>query len=386
MSGGPYGRGKAPERACLPVSQWPEADRRLWLAACAPGDILDDEVGARSGHARISNTKAAKGNGRWLTFLSLSAKEALAEAPADRITPDRVRAYVDSLIAIGNSTQTILNRLQELGEVAKVMDPNRRWSFINDLASRIRAHHRPTRDKSNLRLSDELVELGFELMRAAADLVGLAAAIAYRDGLLIAVLALIPLRRRNLADLVLGLTLVREGLSWIVAFGEDDTKTHTAFEVPLPDVLAAALEAYLNIHRPILVARSGRWARPIDGALWVSTDGSPMTQMALYDRIRARTKDHFGVAINPHLFRDAAATTLAIADPAHVRVAAPLLGHRTFATTERHYKQARALEAHRTFVDALNEAGGRNDRHRFRRQAQTEHDEATEPKEGCPRE
>ena len=28
-------------------------------------------------------------------------------------------------------------------------------------------------------------------------------------------------------------------------------------------------------------------------------------------------------AINPHLFRDAAATTLAIADPAHVRVAAP---------------------------------------------------------------
>jgi hypothetical protein len=110
------------------------------------------------------------------------------------------------------------------------MDPNRRWSFINDLASKIRARHRPTRDKSNLRLSDELVELGFELMHAAGDLVGLDAAIAYRDGLLIAILALIPLRRRNLADLALGVTLVREGSSWIVAFGEDDTKTHAAFE------------------------------------------------------------------------------------------------------------------------------------------------------------
>ena len=80
-----------------------------------------------------------------------------------------------------------------------------------------------------------------------------------------------------------------------------------------------------------------------------------MTQMAIYDRVRARTKEHFGVAINPHLFRDAAATTMAIADPANVRLAAPLLGHRTFATTEKYYRQARAQEAHRAFVEALNE-------------------------------
>jgi integrase len=78
-----------------------------------------------------------------------------------------------------------------------------------------------------------------------------------------------------------------------------------------------------------------------------------MTQMAIYDRVRTRTKEQFGVAINPHLFRDAAATTMAIADPANVRLAAPLLGHRTFATTERYYRQARALEAHRAFVDVL---------------------------------
>jgi integrase/recombinase XerD len=78
-----------------------------------------------------------------------------------------------------------------------------------------------------------------------------------------------------------------------------------------------------------------------------------MTQMAIYDRIRVQTKQHFGVALNPHLFRDAAATTLAIADPAHVRLAAPLLGHRTFTTTERYYQQARAQEAHRAFVDVI---------------------------------
>ena len=353
MSGGPYGRGKAPERACLPVDQWPETDRRLWLAACNGADILDDEVGARSHHADISNAKAAKGYGRWLTYLMQSAPETLTEAPGTRITRETVRAYVEALELIGNSTQTILARLQELGEVARVMDGKREWSFINEMASKVRARHRPARGKTHLRLSNELVDLGANLMGAAENLVGLEAAITHRDGLLIGFLALIPLRRRNLADLALERTLHREGSNWIVTFGEDDTKTRAAFEVGVPDVLQAPIGIYLRTHRPFLIARSGRWTRPAEGALWVSKDGSPMTQMAIYDRIRARTKEQFGVAINPHLFRDAAATTMAIADPANVRLAAPLLSHRTFTTTERYYRQARAQEAHRAFVDAL---------------------------------
>jgi integrase len=353
MSGGPYGRGKAPERACLPIDQWPEADRRRWLRACSASDLLDDELGARSGYAHISNMKAAKGYGRFLNHLSLVEPEALDEACAERITRERVRAYVERLTAIGNSTQTILARLQELGEVAKVMDPNRDWSFINRLASKVRARHRPAREKTNLRPSNELVDLGLKLIREAEGLVGVDAAIIHRDGLLIGFLALIPLRRRNLADLVIGRTLIRQGSGWSVYFDEADTKTHAPFEIGLPDILGTPLETYLDKHRPVLLARSGRWARPVEDAIWVSKDGSPMTQMAIYDRIRARTKEEFGVAINPHLFRDAAATTMAIADPANVRLAAPLLGHRTFATTERYYRRARAEEAHRAFVDVL---------------------------------
>ena len=110
---------------------------------------------------------------------------------------------------------------------------------------------------------------------------------------------------------------------------------------------------YLETHRPHLASLTGRWAKPVGDLLWVSTDGSPMTEMAIYDRIRARTKAAFSAALNPHLFRDAATTTLAIADPEHVRVAAPLLGHRTFATTEKYYQQATAMQAHRTYVAVL---------------------------------
>jgi integrase len=52
-----------------------------------------------------------------------------------------------------------------------------------------------------------------------------------------------------------------------------------------------------------------------------------------------------GQPINPHLFRDCAATSVAIDDPAHIGIASRLLGHRTGSTSERYYNQARSVEA-----------------------------------------
>src|SRR5262249_38036562 len=154
MSGGPYGRGKAPERACLKLKDWPDEDRRLWQAACKPGELLARGEGARADHAGAPNRTAARAQGRWLTFLQMTDPSSLAEASALRITQDRVRRYVDSLVRLDNSTATILARLQELGEVARVMGPNVSWTFITGLASRIRAHHRPVKGNTNLKLSD----------------------------------------------------------------------------------------------------------------------------------------------------------------------------------------------------------------------------------------
>ena len=78
-----------------------------------------------------------------------------------------------------------------------------------------------------------------------------------------------------------------------------------------------------------------------------------MTEMAIYDRVRLRTNEEFGKPMSIHNFRHAAATTMAIADPEHVRIAAPLLGHRTFSTTEQYYQQAQTLEAHREYVETI---------------------------------
>lgn len=356
MSGGLYGRGKAPERACMPLASWPQVDRHRWRTACEPADLLAlDDCGARAEHSDASNHKAEKGYGRWLTFLQTTEPSSLSLGPELRITRERTVAYVETLQALGNGAATILARLQELGEVAKVMQPDRDWTFINAIASKIRATHRPVRDKSNLRLSEELLDLGLRLI-ADAESGGLTpsqAAISHRDGLIIAFLSLVPIRRKNLARLTLGANLSKVVDTWLLVLEADETKTHQLHETLWPVDLVAPLMTYLETHRPHLLSLTGRWAKPAGDLLWISSDGSPMTEMAIYDRIRSRTEKAFGRALNPHLFRDAAATTLAIADPAHVRVAAPLLGHRTFATTERYYRQAQGYEAHRSYIDAL---------------------------------
>jgi integrase len=246
--------------------------------------------------------------------------------------------------------------MQELYEAALVMDANGDWTWIRHIAARVRARHVPVRDKRGRMIGDEeLVELGLMLMETAETrTTDRLRTIAFRDGLLIALLAMRPaMRRRNITAIELDRHLRLLGDTWIVAFAEGETKTGAALEFPWPEILLTPLEEWLARWRPMLLQRKGRWTRPVGKALWLSSHGSPMTQQSIYDRIVKRTREAFGKPINPHLFRDCAATTLAYADPQHIGVAAPLLGHRSFQTTERYYLQARMGEAGRRLQQDL---------------------------------
>jgi len=74
---------------------------------------------------------------------------------------------------------------------------------------------------------------------------------------------------------------------------------------------------------------------------------APLSAHAIYGRIMLVTGRLLGVRINPHSFRACAATTLANRSTDEALLAAPLLGHRYFATTERHYIRAQQLDASR---------------------------------------
>lgn len=235
--------------------------------------------------------------------------------------------------------------------MARLFDPARDWSYIPRITARLRALSPPVRSKRHsLKGSHELLHLGHKLMAAAA-LVNIVsrAAVLYRDGLIIATMAHLPLRRSNLVRLTLGRDMAKTQSGWNIALTGDQTKNYQPLFYNWPDDLLPHLETYLKTYRPFLLSRLGRWRKDASSALWVSWDGSPLTEMSLYDIIRKRTKAEFGFAMNPHMFRDAAATTLAICDPTNVRSASPLLGHTSSDTTYKYYIMSRTIEAGRNY-------------------------------------
>jgi integrase len=285
----------------------------------------------------------------------LSRQDALEEdQPADRLTPEHVRAYASHLTDIVASS-TALTYLHTLYQMAVVMGPDRDWTWMRELVSRFRIRAKPVRRKRDRMVSShELLLLGLRLIADAPAQRSLRMrASTYRNGLIIALLASRPLRMSNLAGLELKSTLIRHGTAWRIDIPATETKTKEPIEVPWPQALTAELEVYLNEHRPVLMKQVGRWTRPVGNALWISSDGSPMRPGAFYDMNVKRTAEAFGKPINPHLFRDCAATSIAIEDPQHVRVASQILGHRSTATTERYYNQAQAIDAARRYQHFL---------------------------------
>jgi integrase/recombinase XerD len=182
-----------------------------------------------------------------------------------------------------------------------------------------------------------------ESLPAASTSIRMADAIRYRDGLMIALLAFIPLRRKNFAALEIGRHLIREGDCWFVIVPCSETKKSTSFiDFPIPEFLNPYLATYLAIIRPRMLRH------PICKALWVSPGGGALTYSAIWPIPTRHTARRLGIRVAPHDGRDAGATTWAIAAPDQIGVARDLLGHSNLRTTTRHYNRARGIEASRT--------------------------------------
>ena len=118
-------------------------------------------------------------------------------------------------------------------------------------------------------------------------------------------------------------------------------------ETVLPDDLLPWFNQYLEVHRPILLGGK------MSDYVWIMHRGRPYSAQHFGERITYVTEKLVGKRVNPHLFRDCAATTIATVDPEHIRMITSLLGHSTPYTAERYYNQARAMEAGRAHQDNL---------------------------------
>ena len=70
-------------------------------------------------------------------------------------------------------------------------------------------------------------------------------ALTYRDGLIIALLAAVPLRKRTVAALTTNQHLVKIGDYWLLDIPAADTKTRRPLEFPISDALSERIDLYL---------------------------------------------------------------------------------------------------------------------------------------------
>lgn len=113
--------------------------------------------------------------------------------------------------------------------------------------------------------------------------------------------------------------------------------------MPVPDCVTGPLDHYIETVRPGLLEGSAHTGKE----LWISGVGTPMRRRSIQQAIARITTHAFGQPINPHLFRDCAATSVALEYPEHVGIVAPLLGHVDHRTAEAHYIQANQISAGR---------------------------------------
>ena len=339
-----------PASRCRPVAEWPVADQQAWAAALRPALRMRDRPGALS-HLRLpSRSLIEKAYGRWLTWLGEPvASEGSATAAA---TPDAVVTFARHLLE-RNAPLTVLQRVRNLKEALRALAPGQDWGFVADIEAQVRAAAGPVRDKrAKLKSAWEVFELGCALMETAPDAgTPVDEAGQFRDGLVIALLAARPLRMRTLTLLEVRRHLVRRSDGWWLAIGHGEHKGKGRLEFPIPEELEQAIEYYLAVHRPVLLDQGS--PPPITDRLWISTEGRVMKENAIGVRINAETKKAFGHSLNPHMFRDIAATSVAIEDPAHVGVVTRLLGHSSPATAERYYNLAGTIEAVKNWQDEI---------------------------------
>ena len=176
----------------------------------------------------------------------------------------------------------------------------------------------------------------------------------YQSGLVVALLAARTLRIRNFQAITIGTSLWWDGSRYWLTFNAEETKTRASIDEPLPDDLIPYLEAFLRTWRPILVCQARKYSGDVaHRRLWVDRFGRPMKENTLRDLIKRYTRNHFGTAIWPHLFRDCLLTSLAEDQPDLIAISATLLGHVTYATGQAHYNHARMLDASRRYSRAI---------------------------------
>jgi integrase/recombinase XerD len=333
----------------LPINEWPEADREAFRAAYEPGDVFDETAGPGADLSQGTRKMIEVSYRRWLGFLKVNYPDDLSVPPAERINSERVRSFIEHISAESKPT-TVALVAHLLNAAAKLIAPTTDWAWLRAIKSRLGYGAWPEDRFDRLVPPLQTLNFGIELMDAALKLANRPhkqRELQYRDGLLLALESLWPIRRRSLAALTVSGHFEFDDAGVNILLHPNDTKAKRAESHRVPEQLVPYIMHYLKKIRPVLIGR-----REHDG-FWVSYRGSPLVAGRLYDIVRARVSAQFGKAMALHDFRRAAATFWAMEFPEKIGLIPGVLQHASPEVKDRHYNLARSTRAGQRFAAHL---------------------------------
>src|SRR5688572_4532113 len=116
---------------------WPSADRAAWERAIRPGDGPFDPPGRAAHLAPITQRSRAGTWGNFLAFLEARGDLDPAEGPAERLTYERLTAWVEALHR-RTSAHTIRQVVLSFSLAIAAMVPERDWSWVRQHVGRPR--------------------------------------------------------------------------------------------------------------------------------------------------------------------------------------------------------------------------------------------------------
>ena len=333
----------APRITLLP-KDWPLTDRRLWDSRVGSIRELGD-LKPLDAKLQPSETWQVRGYGQWLGYLAREGTLDESPVPLDRLTPESLQDYVVSLRSRVKVTTTYLSILS-LRRAVCALAPDRNWDWLREIERSVYRLARGQRSERAVVPIEWLCLLGEHLMSRADREVKLPPRkrdVLYRDGLLVALLAARPIRRKNLSALRIRRNLIRSANGWTLFIPATETKHRRPIEVPLPANLTKPIDRFLSVYRPNFPGSDEH------DFLWPACTGGPLLEPSVYQALARRTRAAFGFCVSPNSFRASAVTSIAIHDPGNIATATRLLGHTWIRTTGLYYNRATTKDASRRY-------------------------------------
>jgi integrase len=335
-----------PKARSLPLELWPEADRNAWITACQPATRL--KRGGVAGHLKpVTRDDHGSHYGCFLGFLDRRGLLRSDEAAAVNVTAEKVDAYLADLKRRVSSV-TVHGSVCKLRRAALYIAPGRDFTWLAEIGKDLALVVRPRSKFDRLVLTEVLLEAGLTLIHEAEispHLTELARACQVRNGLMVALLALCPIRRKNFAALEIGRSFVEIQGTWWIVLSASETKEKRADERPINELLTPVIDRYLGQHRAVLAQSDNP-----PSALWLSSkDGSPITDKQVARVIKMSTLSTVGVDVSPHLFRTSAASAAPTYGGENPFLGSALLDHTHPSVTNEHYNRATSLSAAESF-------------------------------------